>query len=99
MLSTPERPDALFCVSDVFAAAAINAANALHLRIPEDVAIIGFDNTTFSTMVIPSLTTVSQPSYRMGQQACELLFERIENPAAPARRVILSTELIVRDST
>ncbi len=99
MLSAKERPDALFCVSDVFAAAAINAANALKLRVPDDLAVVGFDNTVFSTMMIPSLTTVSQPSYRIGQQACELLLERIENPSAPTRKVILSTELIVRDST
>ncbi len=99
ILSLDDRPDALFCVSDVFAAAAIKAAGNLGLRVPEDVSVIGFDNTSFSTMVTPALTTVSQPSYRMGQQACELLLERIENPSAPTRRVVLGTELIVRAST
>ena len=99
VLSMKDRPDALFCVSDIFAAATLKAASNLGLRVPEDVAVVGFDNTASSVMVSPALTTVSQPSYLMGQQACELLLERIENPSAPTRRVVLSTELIVRAST
>lgn len=99
ILSMKERPDALFCISDVFAAAVIKAASNLGLRVPEDVAVVGFDNTASSIMVTPALTTVSQPSYLMGQQACELLLERIENPSAPTRRIVLGTELIVRSST
>ena len=99
ILSMKDRPDALFCVSDTFAAAVLTAASNLGLWVPEDVAVVGFDNTSSSTMVMPPLTTVSQPSYRMGQQACELLLERIENPSAPTRRIILGTELIVRGST
>ena len=99
ILSMTDHPDALFCVSDTFAAAVITAATNIGLRVPEDIAVIGFDNTTLSTMVVPPLTTVSQPSYRMGQHACELLLERIENPSTPTRRIILGTDLIVRGST
>ena len=99
ILSMKNRPDALFCVSDVYAAAVIKAATSLGLRVPEDVAVVGFDNTELSTMTVPSLSTVNQPSYRMGQQACELLLERIANPSTPTRHVVLDTELIVRGSS
>lgn len=99
MLSMAERPNAFFCVSDVFAAAVIKAAHMLNLSVPEDVSVIGFDNISLATMTVPSLTTVSQPSFQIGQQSCDILINQIENPASSIKRVILNTELIVRDST
>lgn len=99
MLSMSERPDAFFCVSDVYAAAVIKAANMLNLNVPRDVSVIGFDNISLATMTVPSLTTVSQPSFQIGQQSCDILINQIENPASAIKRVILNTELIVRDST
>lgn len=99
MLSMAERPDAFFCVSDVYAAAVIKAANGLHLRVPEDVAVMGFDNISLSTMTVPSLTTISQPSFQIGQQSCDILINQIENPASAIKHVILNTELVIRDST
>lgn len=99
MLSLPNRPDALFTSSDVFAISAVNAAKQLHLNVPNDISIIGFDNIEFSTMVTPSITTVSQPCFQLGYQACELLIEKIDNPFTETKHIFLDTELIVRDST
>lgn len=92
-------PDAILCVSDVFAVGALKACQKKGLRVPEDVAIIGFDNIELTTMVEPSLTTIDQPSYQIGYQSCELLVEKIENPLSSTKRILLETELIIRDST
>ena len=99
MLSGKSVPDGIFTCSDVFAAATINAAQKLGLRVPQDVSVIGFDNIETSRMTSPSITTVAQPGLQMGQQACSLLIEKIQNPGLPDRRILLSTELIIREST
>lgn len=99
MLSMPERPNAFFCVSDVYAAAVIKAARTLGLSVPEDVAVVGFDNTDLATMTVPSLTTINQPSFQIGQQSCDILINLIENPETSVKHVILNTDLIVRGST
>ncbi len=99
MLSLENRPDAIFACSDVFAIAAIQAAKELGLKVPEDVSVVGFDNIDLSIMSDPQVTTISQPSYNIGYQACELLLEKIRDASAPDRQIILDTELIVRDST
>ena len=99
ILSQEDRPDAIFACSDVFAVATINAAKKLGLRVPEDVSVVGFDNVYLSTMSDPPLTTIEQPCYQLGLQACELLLEKIKNPQAPIKQIILNTELIVRGST
>ena len=99
MLSIDDRPDALFCVSDVFAAAAVKAAKNIGLKIPRDLAIVGFDNIDVSTMVVPSITTVKQPSFQLGQQACEELINIIDHPNSISKKIILDTEIIIREST
>lgn len=99
ILKQENRPDAFFCISDVFAAAAINAAKSLGLSVPKDVSVIGFDNIDISTMTMPTITTVSQPTYQIGAQACSLLIEQIEYPSTEPRHIMLNTELILREST
>lgn len=99
ILSLPNRPDAVFACSDVFALAVVNAAKKLNLNVPEDVSVVGFDNVYLSTMTDPSITTIEQPSYQLGLQACELLLEKIKSPKAPIKQIILDTELVVREST
>lgn len=99
LLSLPTPPDIILCVSDVFGVAAINAAKKLGLKVPEDVAVIGFDNIDLSTMVSPTLTTIDQPTYLLGYQASELLMEKIYSPNIPNKKLYLETELIVREST
>lgn len=99
LLSGPERPTAIFTVSDIYAAAVIRAAKEANLRVPEDIAVTGFDNVNISETVTPSITTVSQPRHQMGYLACELLVERILTPEAPTQQILLNTELIIREST
>ena len=65
LLSSCDKPDAIFCASDVYACAALKAAHTLHLSIPEDVAVMGFDNVNLTTMTVPTtISTVSQPTYQ-----------------------------------
>lgn len=99
LLSQPDHPDAFFACSDVYAFAAINAAKKLGFRVPEDISVVGFDNVYLSTMSDPPITTIEQPSYQLGLQACELLLEKIKFPQVPNKHIILETELIVRGST
>ncbi len=99
LLSQDTPPDTIICVSDVYGVAAINAAKKMKLRVPEDVAVIGFDNIDLSTMVSPTLTTIDQPTYMLGYQAGVLLLEKIDNPNIPNKKLYLETELIIREST
>lgn len=98
-LSGENRPDAIFACSDVFAAATINAAQRLGIRVPAELSVIGFDNIETSRMTNPPITTIAQPSFQLGQQACSILIEKIQNPALPNRNILLNTELIIRESS
>lgn len=99
LLSSPSPPDAIFCCSDVFAMAAIRAAKLSGLKVPENLAIVGFDNADVTAVTVPSITTVNQPRFQMGFSACEMLIEQLENPDVPIRELFMDTELIVREST
>lgn len=99
LFSEPDCPDAVFAVSDVYAAAVINAAKHAGLSVPRDVAVVGFDNIDASVMSNPTITTLSQPKYQIGYTACELLIDRIVNPDGPVNKMLLPTELIIRESS
>ena len=98
-LSNDSLPDAVFTSSDVYAAATINAAQRLGIRVPDQLSVIGVDNVEASRMTNPAITTISQPGFQMGQQACSILVEKIGIPEMPHRQILLSTELIIREST
>ncbi|HNT76826.1 MAG TPA: substrate-binding domain-containing protein, partial [Anaerolineae bacterium] len=68
------------------------------LRVPEDMALVGYDDLPPAANAAPPLTTVHQPVLRFGEQAVEILLDILENGSVPPRRVILDTELIIRDS-
>jgi LacI family repressor for deo operon, udp, cdd, tsx, nupC, and nupG len=98
LLSMPERPDAIFAASDVFAVAAIKAAKRLGIAIPKDLGVIGFDNTNISVMSEPALTTVKQPQYQLGFLACEMLIEQMHSDNFAPRQIMLDAEIIIRES-
>lgn len=98
LLALPERPTAIFASNDLSAFGALDAIHEARLRIPEDISVIGFDDIPHASLVFPRLTTVRQPLVQIGQTAVRLLLEKFENPAVVARRVTLSTELVIRDS-
>ncbi len=100
LLNNENRPNAFFTSSDILASAVIRAARRFHLSVPQDIMVIGFDNRDISQMMIPSITTVSQPKFQLGYSACEMLIKRVEHPQQWANdSILLDTELIVREST
>lgn len=99
LLSTSDAPDCFFAVSDVLAAAAIRASQYCNLRVPEDIMIIGFDNTIISQLTTPSITTINQPRFQLGFLSGELLIEKMENPLAETKHMMLNTELVIRETT
>jgi len=99
ILSSPNPPDAFFTSSDVLAAATVKAAQQAGLHVPNDIAIVGFDDLETAKMTSPTITSVSQPRYQLGYTASEILSERIETPTAPPSRILLASELVIRQST
>jgi DNA-binding LacI/PurR family transcriptional regulator len=101
VLSMPDRPTALFVTADRLAIGFIHQLQARGVRVPEDVAVVGYDDIRYAEFLQVPLTTVALPKYEMGRQAAEVLFERIEAGAranGPWCRVLLEPELIVRAS-
>lgn len=91
-------PDAVFASSDNMAIGALRALREAGLSVPSDVAVVGFDDMPFAAHADPPLTTVRQPIGRTGRLAAQLLIEQIEKPDEPVRRVMLPTELVIRQS-
>lgn len=98
LLLGKERPDAILATSDIFAAAAAKAASAAGLSVPQDLSIIGFDNTFVSSVSHPSITAVNMPQFQLGYMACEVLADRILNPGGEQQSFLLKTELVIRES-
>jgi LacI family transcriptional regulator len=94
----PAHPDAVFAASDAMAIGALRALRDAGRRVPEDVAVVGFDDMPFAERAEPPLTTMRQPVLRTGVVATETLIELIEDPQAQPRRILMPTDLIVRDS-
>jgi len=99
LLDLPEPPTALFAFYDLMAVDALQAAQERNLRVPEDIAIAGFDGLRSSLITTPRLTTVRQPLPEMGKQATVILLNHIESKNLSADQLILPVELLVRDST
>ena len=94
----PRQPDAVFVASDIMAIGALRAIRDAGLRVPEDIALAGFDDMPFAERSEPPLTTVRQPIVRMGGTAVEMLIDLIEHPDSVPHRIILPTELVMRKS-
>lgn len=96
------RPSAAFCYNDRTAIGLIHAARGAKLRLPDDLAIVGFDDIPFASFIEPALTTIAQPMRTLGQRAVEMgltiLNERGREEAPPAANVVLRGQLIVRVS-
>ena len=98
LLSAPNPPSAIMCSSDLIAAGALRAARVMGLRVPQDLAITGFDDSPFAKSLDPALTTVSVPAYEMGRAAADLLLRAIAGRVIEQRQVVLPTTLMRRDS-
>lgn len=99
LLRLPQAPTALFAMNDLLAVGALRYLHEQGIRVPEEVAIVGYDGMELSDLVSPSLTTVEQQSLRMGAEAVRLLVHRLRDREAPAQHVVLPVNLRVRAST
>ena len=98
-LDAPDPPTALFAANILTALGALRAIEDLGLRIPEDVAVIGFDDFELAHVLRPRFTLVRQPAAELGRRAAEMLFDRLDGRGRPSpRRLVLPTELVVRES-
>lgn len=95
------KPDAIFAVNDPVAIGAFQKIKEAGLRIPKDVAIMGFSNNKITDLVEPSITTVDQPSFEMGKRATEILLKMIEKGKTSVRpkTIVLEARLLIRAST
>ena len=95
--------DAIFAITDLVAVGIIKYFNELSIKIPDDIAVVGFSNWFMSSVVTPTLTTVDQPAYKIGKTATEILLEEIElqhqEQPITHKEVILPTHLILRESS
>lgn len=98
LMSQPEPPDALFVANNLMTLGALRALRERRILVPEDVALVGFDDMPWSGELYSPLTAVSQPTYDLGQEAVHLLLRRLAKPDAPYHTVTLQTKLVVRES-
>jgi LacI family transcriptional regulator len=99
LLDLGEPPTAVFAASDLMAAGALRAASELDVRVPEDLAVVGFDDIALAGLIQPSLTTVRQEMHAIGEAAAEALGQMIDDPETQPVRRIVPTRLVVRSST
>ena len=94
-----ERPDAILCCCDTFAAYLKRTLDVLRKKVPEQILLAGFDDVQHASLMTPQLTTMRQPVRKIAETAFMALMERIARPDLPAREILLPTTLTVRGST
>ena len=101
LMQLKSRPDAIFCAGDRLTMGGITALKSLGIKIPTDVALLGFTNSALVELMEPSLSCVKQPAFEMGQTAIELLIKLIESKrlVTEFETAVLHTEIFLRDST
>ncbi|WP_140485746.1 LacI family DNA-binding transcriptional regulator [Flavobacterium sp. GSA192] len=100
LLDSPERPDAVYVAGDIAALGALQVLLENNIKVPEEIALIGFSDEPFTSLTQPSISTVNQHSDQIGKLAAEAFLERINNPKKKTiNRIILEPELIIRQSS
>jgi LacI family fructose operon transcriptional repressor len=99
LLSENQKPDAIFTSNSLLTAGAFQAIRDSKLSVPGDVALVGFDETTWGALVDPPITIIAQPTEEIGRTATELLFQRISEPNRSPKTVILKGKLLARGSS
>lgn len=92
------EPDAVFAASDQMAMGALRAIREAGLHVPQDIALVGFDDLLPPGNIHPRLTTIRQPVVQLGQEAVNVLLDIIRNGPSPSNRIILDTQLVIRES-
>jgi DNA-binding LacI/PurR family transcriptional regulator len=99
LINLAQRPDAIFAINDMAAIEMIHVLKKNGLRVPEDVAILGFNNEHISKFIEPSLSTIDYPAYELGAMAAEILLQHIKNPESKPEKKMIKSRLILREST
>jgi len=99
MLSQPDSPTAILTYSDLLATGVIRAAADLGLSVPGNISIVGYDDVELASFTIPRLTNIYQDKKQMGELAVSQIFKHIHNPDLPPEEIVLSSRLIIREST
>ncbi|MBE2270426.1 MAG: LacI family DNA-binding transcriptional regulator [Anaerolinea sp.] len=99
LLGEAERPTAIFALTDVIAVGVLHAAADHQLSLPRDLSVVGFDDIPLARFSIPSLTTVAQPIYEMGETAAALLLDQLRTGSPGSQTTTLETRLEIRQST
>ena len=95
-----ERPDAIFAANDLLAVGLLQALVMRGaMRVPQDVAIVGFDDIDFASATVVALSSIRQPSRLIGQTALRILLEEADDPELAPRQVVFQPELVVRESS
>ena len=99
-LAEAQKPTALFAVNNFIAIGALKALQELDLRVPEDVAVVGFDDLPSALVTFPFLTVAAQPAYEMGRRAIEILLKRLDEGSSDHyQEVVLPAEIVIRQSS
>ncbi|MCF4119511.1 LacI family transcriptional regulator [Antribacter sp. KLBMP9083] len=96
LLERGDRPSAVFCVNDLTALGALRTLRREGISVPDDVALVGYDDVTFAAELATPLTSVRQPTHQLGERAADLL---LRPPGSPAEQVVFEPELVVRESS
>ena len=98
LLDLPKPPRAVLVGNNLMTLGALEATHKRGVKIPEEIAIVGFDDMPWAASLRPPLTAVAQPIAELGRIAAQMLLDRLKDPRRPVRRVILPPQLIVRAS-
>ncbi|MCL4484145.1 MAG: LacI family transcriptional regulator [Bacteroidetes bacterium] len=99
LINLPNPPDAIFCGNDTTALSSMIYLREKGIRVPEDIGIVGFSNEPYSKFVSPSITTIAQPGFEMGQKAAEMILNQIVHKEKTFKTLVMPTELIIRESS
>lgn len=98
LLDLPEPPTAVLIANNLMTLGALQTIHQRNVLVPEELAMIGFDDTPWNIALQTPLTVVAQPTFQLGEIAARMLIDRINNPTLPRQRIMLDAELIIRDS-
>lgn len=100
LVTREKPPSSIFMWDDRLAVSAIKAIREARLRIPEDVAVVGYDDIEIAAYLYPPLTTVRQPSHQIGEIAARILLNKLESETSPSiQKIVLKPELVIRETT
>ncbi len=99
LLKLRNPPTAVMVLNNLMTLGALQAIQEQHIAVPDDMALLGFDDMPWAACLQPPLTVIAQPTYSLGESAAQLLVDRIHNPSRSVRKVLLEASLIIRAST